>query len=180
VHPINAVLVAVLAASALLMPRAGFAQPTIELSARHLSNVTKFSGVQQSAIEALIPSRPGESGRFTLDWVVSGGTLIDRAESSSFVSVGRALTLRVPRVLRGAALQASFSPTWTEADSLNARDFGGHFYFTTALSFRLFLDPRHQRAIALRAQHTSNGGLAEANPGLDLAGLELTWRFGDG
>lgn len=178
-HPLAAtslrwLLVVVLAWGALLAPRSASAQDAIHLSLRQLGNVTHFRGVEQAAIEALIPAA---GGRFVHDWIVSAGVINDRIRESTFVSLGRAVTLHSSS--RRLALHASFSPTLTETDQLNGRDFGGHFYFTSAVSLRMYLDASRTRAIALRAQHTSNGGLAESNPGLDLAGMELVWRFGE-
>lgn len=157
-----------------LVPAAA-AAGTLELSVRELGNVTHFSGVQQAALEGRLPSRQRLPGTgLALDWIAAAGAVVDRTQASSFVSIGRVLTVALSRVLE---LQGSFSPTWMEADRLNGRDFGGHFHFTTALALRFHADPRRRFAVALRGQHTSNGGLDEANPGLDLAGIELTWRL---
>lgn len=173
-------LLFLLAGAVLLAPRSSSAEPGFDLSLRQLGNVTHFGGVTQEAVELQFPMgwRLGGWGRVEFDWLVSGGALRDAERDTAFVSLGQAVTLRAPLRLRAVALQASFSPTWTETDRLNGQDFGGHVHFTSAVALKLFLDRAQRQAIAFRAQHTSNGGLEQPNPGLDLAGIELSWNFG--
>jgi hypothetical protein len=177
-HLIRALALTV-AGVALVAPRPGLADEAGEVSARYLGNITHFQGVEERGVDVRVPARlPFElPDRVAFDWVVSAGTLRDRAETTGFAGAGGVATLQVTRALRGIDLQFGVIPVWTEADWLNDRDFGGHLHFTLASALRVHLDPEQRLALALLAQHSSNAGLDEANPGLDLAGLEVSWRF---
>ncbi|MEO1035993.1 MAG: acyloxyacyl hydrolase [Pseudomonadota bacterium] len=69
-----------------------------------------------------------------------------------------------------------FAPTYVAGSNLNGRDIGGNFHFTSSLGVGAFLDKNRNIELALRVQHTSNGGLADTNPGLDMIGLSFTYR----
>jgi hypothetical protein len=168
--------------SALLIaaPLLAAAQPP-QLGLRQLHNVSHFQTVRQQALELRLPGRDRlqVAGRlFALDWVMATGTIRWDDGSTRFVSVGRGIRWRPFAAIPRSEVQISLSPTWVEHPVLAGRELGGHFHFTTAVAWVLPLDAAGGRTLALRLQHTSNAGSQRENPGLDLAGLELGWRFG--
>ncbi len=153
--------------------------PSVAL--RQLANLTHYDHVTQQAVALLLPGtdRVQVLGRhYAVDWSAVAGTLRAPDGSTAFVSIGPGISLRDVGGLRRTSLRLSISPTWIEHPMLGGRDLGGHLHFTSAIDWVFYLDAARQRSIALRLQHTSNAGAADDNPGLDLAGIELGFRFG--
>lgn len=170
-------LVALLFAG-LAWPAAG--QPQ-QLSLRQIQNLSHFHGVSQLALEWRLPGRDRVqvgSRRFILDWVLAAGALHWEGGQSRFVSLGRGVRWGTAALVPRSEVQLSLSPTWIEHPVLAGRSLGGHFHFTTALAWVLPLDAEAEHLLSVRLQHTSNAGSQRENPGLDLAGLALGWRFG--
>jgi hypothetical protein len=157
------------------------AADTAQLSLRQVYNVSHFQAVRQQALELRLPGRDRlqVAGRlFALDWVLATGEIGWDKGSTRFISLGRGLRWRPFVTIPRSEVQISLSPTWVEHSVLADRELGGHLHFTTAVAWVLPLDTAGHRTLALRLQHTSNAGTQGENPGLDLAGLELGWRFG--
>lgn len=163
------------------LAEAGGPEDGLELRLREVHNISHYTGVRQQAVELRLPGRDrliaGER-RFALDWVASVGELAWDEGRARTVSIGRGIRWRPLRALPRSELHLSLSPTWVEHTALAGRELGGHLHFTTAAAWVLPLDRAGQRTLALRLQHTSNAGTQADNPGLDLAGIELGWRFG--
>ena len=100
------------------------------------------------------------------DW--SLGVLARSGDVRPFVVVAP-----VWRIGRGASWFADLSigPTLLADPRLDRETLGGNFHFTSALSVGRRLSSRWE--IALRAQHISNAGLHDRNPGLDSIGLSI-------
>lgn len=79
------------------------------------------------------------------------------------------------RAGRPWALEGGIRLTWLSDDVIGDRDLGGKFQFTSYVAAVWQLSPR--LAAALRLQHTSNAGIYNENPGLDLQLIELRFRF---
>ena len=101
-----------------------------------------------------------------VDW--SLGVLVRRGEARPFVAAGPAW-----RLGGSTPWFASFSisPTLIADPRLDGKTLGGNFHFTTAASFGRRIGSRW--AISIRAQHISNGGLHDRNPGLDTIGVSI-------
>lgn len=100
------------------------------------------------------------------DW--SLGVLARRGDVSPFIVIAP-----VWRVGRGARWFADFSigPTLIADPRLDRETLGGSFHFTSAFSVGRRFASRWE--ISLRAQHISNAGLHDRNPGLDSIGLSI-------
>ena len=92
-----------------------------------------------------------------------------------FASVGP--VWRTPLIRDRLYVDVGIAPTLFSASSLGGRELGGHFHFTSFASMGVRVG--RSSSLALRVQHTSNGGLRETNPGMDMIGLELSLRFSD-
>lgn len=57
------------------------------------------------------------------------------------------------------------------------KTFGSHFNFSDNLALGRIYGDRGQQELSLRWQHTSNAGLRQPNPGLDLVLVRYTARF---
>lgn len=108
---------------------------------------------------------------------LAAGTLASSDEAGAVVSVGP--VWRFPLAAGRTYVDFGFSPTLISNTEVDGRDMGGHFHFTSSLSFGATFGSSDQYSIALRAQHTSNGGLNEDNPGLDMVGLNFSIGFRD-
>jgi len=105
------------------------------------------------------------------------GAISTSQETRPFVSLGPVWRLPINR--RSWFVELGFSPTLIAGSSLNGRDLGGNFHFTSSASIGATFGARKNISLALRVQHTSNGGLSETNPGLDMIGLNFTFNLFD-
>jgi hypothetical protein len=70
-------------------------------------------------------------------------------------------------------VEFSINPTLLSRTHYDGEDMGSHFQFTSALVLgRRFANWR----VALRIQHTSNAGLSDANPGMDMVAVAISRR----
>ncbi len=86
---------------------------------------------------------------------------------------------RQPINSRFLFVELGFSPTVIAGSSFNGRDLGGNFHFTSSASIGATFGAREISSIALRIQHTSNAGLNNTNPGLDMIGLNFNFNLSD-
>lgn len=139
---------------------------------RILSAVGKFGDTHQvAAAYRLRAPRPLRAHHLEL----AVGSIVEGGSYHPFVSVGP-----VWRWAPGSGAQYvdfGFSPTLLSDSRIGGRELGGAFHFTSSLSVGLRFGPAERYAVALRAQHTSNGGLNSDNPGLDLVGLNVSFEF---
>lgn len=105
---------------------------------------------------------------------LAAGTLSDGGVTRGFLSLGP--VWRRDFASRGF-VDFGFSPTVLSGSRIGGRDLGGSFHFTSSLSVGYRFGDFGQYSLALRAQHTSNGGLNEKNPGLDVVGLRFAVEF---
>ena len=103
------------------------------------------------------------------------GAISTSQETSPFVSLGP--VWRLPIDSRSLFVELGFSPTLIAGSSFNGRDLGGNFHFTSSASVGATFGVRENISIALRVQHTSNGGLNRTNPGLDTIGLNFVFNL---
>ena len=107
---------------------------------------------------------------------LAAGSVWSTQQTEAFVSLGP--VWRLPLSNDGKRfLDWSFSPTLISGSDFADRDIGGHLQFTSALAFGARFGRYEQFSLSLRAQHTSNGGLNEHNPGLDMVGLSFAIEF---
>ncbi len=103
------------------------------------------------------------------------GTISTSQETRPFVSLGP--VWRLPIRSRSLFVELGFSPTLIAGSSFNGRDLGGNFHFTSSASIGATFGARKNISLALRVQHTSNGGLSSTNPGLDTIGLNFAFNL---
>lgn len=77
----------------------------------------------------------------------------------------------------GAYLEFSFSPTLLGGSTFSGRDLGGNVHFTSAVTIGRRFGRRQAAVLAVRVQHTSNGGLHRINPGMDMIGITFQIDF---
>ena len=108
---------------------------------------------------------------------VAVGSIVSSDRSAAVVSVGP--VWRFPLATGRAFVDFGFSPTLFSNSRFDDRELGGNFHFTSSLSVGTSFGRFDRYSLALRAQHTSNGGLNEDNPGLDMFGLNFAVDFAD-
>lgn len=97
-------------------------------------------------------------------------------ESHTFVSLGP--VWQFPLYADRISLKLGFSPTLLSGSSFGAHDMGGNFHFTSSASIETSFGDRRAFSVALRIQHTSNGGLSRRNPGMEIVGLNFSYALG--
>lgn len=90
------------------------------------------------------------------------GAISTSQETRAFVSFGP--VWRLPINLRFLFVELGFTPTLIAGSSFNGRDLAGNFHFTSSASVGAIFGARENISVALRVQHTSNGGLAAPIP----------------
>lgn len=106
---------------------------------------------------------------------IAVGSISSASGNAAFVSIGP--VWRSPLVNDRFFADVGVAPTLISASRYGGRDLGGHFHFTSSVSAGM----RFGRfgSLLLRIQHTSNGGLRGANPGMDMLGLEFSFSFSE-
>ncbi len=69
-----------------------------------------------------------------------------------------------------------FSPTYVDDNYYYAHYVGSRWHFMSSLNYTYFIAGSDVFA-SVRYQHTSNGGLAPPNPGVDGLGLQIGYRW---
>jgi hypothetical protein len=100
------------------------------------------------------------------------GLLSSPAQSRPFVSLGPVWQLQTPT--QALFLEFGFSTTLLAGSTLAGRDLGGNLHFTSSVAVGVRFGAAREHALALRVQHTSNGGLNSTNPGLDAVALNFS------
>ena len=103
------------------------------------------------------------------------GSFSGAAQDRGFISFGP--VWRLPIVRRSLFVELGLSPTLIGGSSLDGRDLGGNFHFTSSVAIGATFGRRHAISLSLRAQHTSNGGLNDTNPGIDMFGINVAFNF---
>lgn len=106
------------------------------------------------------------------------GSISTSRENSAFVSMGP--VWRLPLKRSALFVELGFSPTLIiGGSSFSGRDLGGNFHFTSSLAVGANFGRFDSVSVSLRAQHTSNGGLSNTNPGIDMIGVNFAFHFAD-
>ena len=141
---------------------------------RVVTNYGKFDDTTQVAVAfRMRPPRRLRARHLEL----AIGAISTSQESRAFVSFGP--VWRLPINGHSLFVELGFSPTLIAGSSFNGRDLGGNFHFTSSASIGATFGARENISLALRIQHTSNGGLSSTNPGLDMIGLNFTINLSD-
>lgn len=141
---------------------------------RILAASDKFDGVRQYSVAFEIrPPRRLRSRHLEL----AIGALSSENGNQPFVSLGP--VWRLPLTQQATFIEFGFSPTLISESTIGGRDLGGNFHFTSSIAFGATFGRRQQIALSIRAQHTSNGGLDDTNPGLDMFGINIAFSFAD-
>ncbi|WP_067561291.1 acyloxyacyl hydrolase [Halofilum ochraceum] len=84
-------------------------------------------------------------------------------------------TLEYPLRADGWRLALGIQPTLFSDYESDNRNLGGPFEFTSHIGLRWY--PKVDWVVGARVQHTSNAGIYDANPGVDLIAVEIGSRF---
>lgn len=152
-------------------PLTGFAADLTPHGYRLQHATGKFENTTEAAIEYRRRA-PAFLRAHRLEFAV--GTLADGETTRPFASLGPVWRFDVASQ---GYLDFGISPTLFAGSAIGGRDLGGNFHFTSSLSLGWQFGDFGQYSLALRAQHTSNGGLHGKNPGLDVVGLRFAVEF---
>lgn len=106
---------------------------------------------------------------------IAVGAIQNADDAQAFLSTGP--VWRLGGLDQAVFVDFGFSPTVIGGSRFNDRDMGGNVHFTSSLSIGRTFGQSRQSAVALRLQHISNGGLNDANPGMDMLGLNFIFNF---
>jgi hypothetical protein len=143
-------------------------------------SVKKFSGMRQ---HGLLLSYRGNTVSKSF-WVPSkldfaAGHLERGSDSSLFVSFGPTYRFSRKKSEPGRwFVDIGSHPTYVSKSQFGGKPLGGNFFFTSFLGLGAYLDRQRKTCLLLRYQHTSNAGLSNSNPGVDMLGLTFSYHFG--
>jgi hypothetical protein len=145
---------------------------TLAASYRLASATHKHDGARAMAI-ALQLGEPHPRRSWRTE--IAAGALTAQDGSIPFLSIGPAWhrPLPAPKLF----VEFGISPTLIRRTVVNGRTLGGKFHFTSSAALGMRLGPQGS-SVSLRIQHMSNGGLHDDNPGIDLFGLDFSFRMG--
>ena len=139
-------------------------------------SVKKFSGMRQHGL--LLSYRVNAVSKSL--WVPSkldftAGLLERGGDSSLFVSFGPTYRFNMKRSEPGRwFMEIGSHPTYVGESQFGGKPLGGEFFFTSFLGLGAYLDRQRKTCLLLRYQHTSNAGLSNSNPGVDMLGLTFS------
>jgi len=143
-------------------------------------SVKKFSGMRQHGL--LLSYRVNTVSRGF--WVPSkldlaAGLLERGSDSALFVSFGPTYRFNMSKSEPGRwFVDFGSHPTYVGKSQFGGKPLGGNFFFTSFLGLGAYLDRQRKTCLLLRYQHTSNAGLSNSNPGVDMLGLTFSYHFG--
>jgi hypothetical protein len=143
-------------------------------------SVKKFSGMRQ---HGLLLSYQINTVSKSL-WVPSkldftAGQLERGGDSSLFVSFGPTYRFNMKKSEPGRwFMEIGSHPTYVSKSQFGGKPLGGNFFFTSFLGLGAYLDRQRRTCLLIRYQHTSNAGLSNSNPGVDMLGLTFSYHFG--
>jgi len=147
------------------------AQSLVPSDYRFLAAGDKFDGVRQYAVAfRMRPPRRLRSRHLEL----AIGAISGHSADQLFVSLGP--VWRLPVTPQAAFVEFGFSPTLIGGSNIGGRDLGGNLHFTSSIAIGATFGRRQLFTVSLRAQHTSNGGLNDTNPGLDMFGINIAFN----
>lgn len=104
---------------------------------------------------------------------LSAGALNGRSDDAFIGTLGPDFVVRHDRFPLN--LEGGVSPTYMSRSEFDGMNFGISFQFTTHVGLNLELGDHF--GVGYRYQHMSNAGLGDHNPGLNLHGVVLYYRF---
>lgn len=141
---------------------------------RYFAAGEKFDGVRQYAVAFKIrPPRRLRASHLEL----AVGSITSADANRAFVSFGP--VWHVPVGGERTFVEFGISPTLISGSDFNGRDLGGNFHFTSSIAVGARFGRQQTIALSIRAQHTSNGGLNDTNPGIDMLGINVAFNFTD-
>ena len=143
-------------------------------------SVQKFAGMRQYGV--LLGYQV--NSRSKVFWMpsrldFSAGWLERGSNASAFVSAGPSYRWHMNKSDQSKwFVDFGVHPTFVSQSRFEGKNLGGEVFFTSHLGFGAYLDRQRKISLLLRYQHTSNAGLNDRNPGVDMLGLAFSYNFG--
>ncbi len=170
-------LLCIVSGLACLTTTAHAQQQSASLSFVGAETIRKYDDMQQYGLRFRQPleqrSRwmPG-----TLD--ITAGAFLASDKTASYVSFGPSWQHRsMRRNGLGWFMDYGLHPTLISRTSFDGTRIGGSFHFTSHFGIGAYLTRDRQASLALRYQHTSNGGIRSRNPGIDMVAVVFRQDF---
>ncbi len=143
-------------------------------------SVQKFAGMRQYGV--LLGYQV--NSRSKVFWMpsrldFSAGWLERGSNASAFVSAGPSYRWHMNKSDQSKGfVDFGVHPTYVSQSRFEGKNLGGDFFFTSHLGLGAYLGRQRKTSLLLRYQHTSNAGLNDRNPGVDMLGLAFSYNFG--
>jgi len=142
--------------------------------------VKKFDGLRQHGVVLRYSARVKSRRFWTPNSMELSTGWIDRGNDTSFfVTFGPTYRAELGKSQPGRwFVDFASQPTYISKSDFGGKSLGGKFFFTSYLGIGAYLGRQRKTTFIVRFQHTSNAGLDGNNPGVDMVGLTLSYRFG--
>ena len=143
-------------------------------------SVQKFAGMRQYGV--LLGYQV--NSRSKVFWMpsrldFSAGWLERGSNASAFVSAGPSYRWHMNKSDQSKwFVDFGAHPTFVSQSRFEGKNLGGEVFFTSHLGFGTYLGRQRKTSLLLRYQHTSNAGLNDRNPGVEMLGLAFSYNFG--
>ena len=143
-------------------------------------SVKKFAGMRQYGV--LLGYQV--NSRSKVFWMpsrldFSAGWLERGSNASAFVSAGPSYRWHMNKSDQSKwFVDFGAHPTFISQSRFEGKNLGGQVFFTSHLGFGAYVGQQRRTSLLLRYQHTSNAGLDDNNPGVDMLGLVFSYNFG--
>lgn len=134
----------------------------------------KFDGTRRYAV-ALKLRPPRRLRARHLELAI--GSISKSEEDRASVSFGP--VWRLPIEHQSLFVEPGISPTLIGDSPFNGQDLGGNSHFTSSIAIGAIVGQRRTVSLLQRAQQTSNDGLSDTNPGIDMIGSDIAIDFTD-
>jgi hypothetical protein len=141
---------------------------------RVVKAVSSFNNVSQVAAVYRLRPPPVLSAHY-LEFAV--GAFTSPEDSRAMISAGP--SWQFPLSDGNTVLRLGIAPTLISGSTFDDDDLGGNFHFTSFLGIASQFGKNNGGTIALRIQHTSNAGIENTNPGIDMVGISINYRLGN-
>lgn len=155
----------------------------VEISAWSMGAFSHFIGLRQYAVTAgfPLPEFRLAGAVFHPQWTATAGHLNRSGDQGTFVSGGARVFYLPGWKVAGLPvfLEGGESPTLMDRRHYGGKDFGSDIEFISHLTAGFRFGSGDAGSAGLRIQHMSNASISSTNPGVNMIGLQVSYRFGN-
>lgn len=148
---------------------------------RYASSDSGFRGLDQQSvyIDFRLPFTWILRDRFLVQprLTLEGGRITRGSDERAFGSFGPSMRISSATTASRWFTDIGLMPTVIDGARYEGDDFGTSFNFTSFVGLGRQFGENRRHELRLRFQHVSNGGINDTNPGINMVGIDFTFRM---